>query len=133
MSSRAKRNNWNSIVFKNLTELFIMIRSIELANGREWKTYTAAYRHFSEMLGRYQREEEINDPDDHSDLCALLKRYESILKKDNTSKVGCGVQYFTKQNNSSLGWSSDGFWLHRIDGSICDFSFKKALGPLPVE
>lgn len=110
-----------------------MTRSIELDNGQNWKTYSKAYKHFSEMLGRYDREQEITNPDDHADLCALLNRYDSILEKDGTSKIGCGVKYFTKQSNSSLGWSSDGFWLHRIDGSISDFSIKKALGPLAIK
>lgn len=110
-----------------------MTRSIELENGKNWKIYTKAYEHFSEMLGRYEREQEIKNPNDHADLCALLNRYDAILAKKGISKIGDGIKYFTKQSNSSLGWSSDGFWLHRIDGSTSDFSIKKALGPLPIK
>jgi len=102
-----------------------------LSNGRYWRTFGEANKYFSEMLGRYDVGDEVTDPKDHEDLHALLIRYDSILEEGKPSKIGCGIEYFTKQNNSSFEWSTDGFWLHRTDGSSCDFSLKKALGPLP--
>lgn len=110
-----------------------MTRSIKLSNGQYWEKFGDASKHFTEMLGRYAIGDEVTDPKDHDDLYALLIRYESILATDHPSKIGCGIEYFTKETNSSSKWSSDGFWLHRTDGSSCDFSLKKALGPLKNE
>jgi hypothetical protein len=111
---------------------FDMTRSIELSNGKFWRTYGEAMQHFSEMLGRYSVGVQINDEQDHEDLLALLIRYDSVLDGRKPSKIGCGIKYFTKENNIEFNWSTDGFWLHRIDGSSSDFSIKKALGPLPL-
>ncbi|WP_370659693.1 DUF3223 domain-containing protein [Massilia polaris] len=83
------------------------------------------------MLSRYSPGDEVTDSKDHEDLCALLSRYDSILDRDRPSKIGCGIKYFTKEHNTDFSWSSTGFWVHRNDGSSCDFSLKKALGPLP--
>lgn len=110
-----------------------MIRSVKLSNGRTWQKAGDASQHFSDMLHRYAVGAEVSNPKDHEDLCALLERYDAMLAKDVVTKIGCGISYFTKQNNSGERWSSDGFWVHRTDGSSCDFSLKKALGPTKSE
>ena len=99
-----------------------MAKSIELPNGRSWKTQTAALAHFKEMLHRYVDNETIEDRSDHDDLIALLERYDAV-ETDSPSKIGVGVDLFLRKRNGFDGFSTPGFWVRRTDGTETDFSY----------
>jgi hypothetical protein len=104
-----------------------MPKPVTLANGRKWSTRTKALAHFKQMLARYSVGDIISDRSDHDDLEALLKLYDSVLPPGAVTKIGVGVHHFSKERNSGAGWSSDGFHVHRKDGSIDDFSYIDAV------
>lgn len=99
-----------------------MAKSIDLPNGRSWKTQRAALEHFRTMLGRYGDNAMIEDREDHDDLVALLERYDSVVT-DSPSKIGSGVDGFMRRRNVGEGYSTPGFWVRRVDGSETDFSY----------
>lgn len=99
-----------------------MAKSINLPNGRSWKTQMAALAHFKEMLGRYADNEVVEDRVDHDDLVALLERYDGV-ETDSPSKIGVGVDLFLRKRNGFEGFSTPGFWVRRTDGSETDFSY----------
>lgn len=103
-----------------------MAKSVELFNGRTWKTQWAALKHFKEMLARYADEQEVSDMQDHDDLAALLGRYDEVIT-DGLAKVGAGIDYFFRRRNKGEGWSSPSFWVRRIDGTETDFSYIQAV------
>ncbi|MBY0412597.1 MAG: DCL family protein [Bdellovibrionales bacterium] len=103
---------------------------IKLNNGKKWEKAGDAVDYFREMLARYSVGEKILAPQDHGDLASLLERYDSMLAPGEETKIGCGIKFFTKENNAGENWSTDGFWVTRLDGTSCDFSFRKALAPL---
>ncbi len=104
-----------------------MTKSVKLPNGRHWRTQGEAMDHFKNMLSRSTLGERVIDADDHADLAALLQVYDSVLPAGAPTKAGDGVDFFSKQRNRGDGWSSDGFHVHRVDGTQIDFSYKEAV------
>jgi Protein of unknown function (DUF3223) len=104
-----------------------MSKSVLLSNGCSWKTQTEAKEHFRQMLARYKTGDQISSPDDHSDLCALLVPYDACLDPGQPTKIGVGIDHFSRQVNIGPKWSSPGFHVHRIDGTSIDFSFIEAV------
>lgn len=104
-----------------------MTKSVRLPNGRYWRTQGEAMQHFKEMLSRSTLGERVTDADDHADLAALLQIYDSVLPPGGATKAGTGIVFFSKQRNRGEGWSSDGFHVHRVDGTQIDFSYKEAV------
>jgi hypothetical protein len=104
-----------------------MTKTGRLSNGRYWRTQGEAMDHFKEMLSRSTLGERVTDADDHADLAALLQVYDSVLPAGASTKAGGGAVLFSKQRNRSVGWSSDGFHVHRADGTHIDFSYKEAV------
>lgn len=107
-----------------------MAKPVELSNGRIWKTKSAAKQHFKEMLARYEDGDMVTDHDDHSDLSALLERFD-VLVADSAPKIGAGIERFERRLNKGDGWSSPGFWVVRIDKTFTDFSYVKAVDGNP--
>lgn len=107
-----------------------MPKPVELSNGRIWKTKTAAKQHFKAMLARYKDGTVITDYDDHSDLSALLERFD-VLVADVAPKIGAGIERFERRLNKGDGWSSPGFWVVRTDRTSTDFSYVKAVDGNP--
>ncbi|MBB4570089.1 MULTISPECIES: DCL family protein [Rhizobium] len=103
-----------------------MAKSVELSNGRVWKTKKAAEQHFRDMLARYRDGDHISDYQDHIDLSALLERFD-LLVSDGPSKIGAGIKRFERRLNKGDGWSSPGFWVVRVDGTPTDFSYVQAV------
>jgi hypothetical protein len=104
-----------------------MAKSVALLNGRQWRTRAEALKHFKEMLKRHARGERVVDSHDHSDLVALLQRYDALLPAGADRKAGGGISHFSKELNLGEGWVSDGFHVHRIDGTSIDFSYIDAV------
>lgn len=107
-----------------------MAKSIELSNGRIFKTKKAAKKHFKEMLARYCDGEHVQDIEDHSDLSALLERFD-LLVSDGFSKIGSGIKRFERRLNRGDGWSSPGFWVVRVEDTSTDFSYPQAVDGRP--
>ncbi|NSY99585.1 DCL family protein [Agrobacterium tumefaciens] len=107
-----------------------MAKPVELSNGRIWKTKAAAKQHFRDMLARYEDGDVITDYDDHSDLSALLERFD-VLVAEGAPKIGPGIDRFERRLNKGDGWSSPGFWIVRTDKTATDFSFPKAVDGNP--
>lgn len=107
-----------------------MGKPVELSNGRIWKTKLAAKQHFKAMLARYADGDVITDYNDHSDLSALLERFD-VLVAEGASKIGLGIERFERRLNKSDGWSSPGFWVVRTDTTATDFSYVKAVDGSP--
>lgn len=105
-----------------------MAIAVSLSNGKTWRNKASAEDYFRQMLKRYNDEDRINNVADIDDLLALLERYDEGIPE---GKIGCGVEYFFKRKNTSTGWSTSSFWVHRIDGSESDFSFKSAISASP--
>ena len=104
-----------------------MAKSVRLANGRDWHTQNAALEHFKGMLNRYTRGDRITDSSDHSDLACLVRLYDTHLAGSEPSKGGVGLSHFTKELNVGEGWATDGFHVHRTDGTSIDFSYIEAV------
>lgn len=83
--------------------------------------------HFKAMLNRYKNGEVVTDHEDHGDLVALVTAYEKTISDKTESKVGPGIKHFTRQSNLPDGYPTDGFHVHRVDGSSTDFSYIKAV------
>jgi hypothetical protein len=79
------------------------------------------------MLARHTVGERVVNPQDHADLVALIAVYDSVLPPGTPSKAGTGIAFFSKQSNRGDGWSTDGFHVHRSDGTQIDFSYKEAV------
>lgn len=107
-----------------------MAKSVELSNGRIWKSKTAAEQHFRDMLARYHDGDHISDYQDHSDLSSLLERFD-LLVSDGPAKIGVGIKRFERRLNKGDGWSSPGFWVVRVDNTSTDFSYPKAVSGRP--
>ena len=105
-----------------------MAIEVSLSNGKTWLNKASAKDYFRKILNRYSDEDRINSAADIDDLLALLERYDEGIPD---GKIGCGVEYFFRRKNSSTGWSSSSFWVHRIDGSETDFSFASAISASP--
>jgi hypothetical protein len=107
-----------------------MAKSVELANGRSWPSKKAAKQHFKDMLARYMDGDIISDFNDHSDLAALLERFD-VLVAEGPPKIGAGIERFERRLNRGDGWSSSGFWVVRSDGTSTDFSYPNAIDGAP--
>ena len=108
-----------------------MVKSVELPNGKFWRTQKEALQHFKDMLGRYKNDEIVDSLEDHDDLVVILERYD-LLELGGPSKVGAGIKYFERRLNRGEGYSSPGFWAVRIDGTETDFSCPKAIKGKPA-
>lgn len=104
-----------------------MAKPVHLPNGKNWRLQKEALGYFKAMLARYSIGDRVDNPTDHSDLSALLQRYDAVLPPGEATKTGTGIAYFSKQRNSGEGWSTDGFHVHRTDGSSVDFSYIQAV------
>lgn len=91
-----------------------------IIDTRTFSKATDAMGYFSDMLNRYSKDQTVN-PDDHADLAALLKRHDEYLEK-----LGPGINRF-EVSNAPDGYPGKCFWIVRLDGSRCDFSFKHCL------
>jgi len=103
-----------------------MAKPVGLSNGRVWKSKKAAEQHFRDMLARYRDGEHISEYQDHSDLSALLERFD-LLVSEGPSKIGAGIKRFERRLNKGDGWSSPGFWVVRVDDTPTDFSYVQAV------
>ncbi len=74
------------------------------------------------MLARYADGNVVEDRNDHDDLVALLIRYDEAIT-DGSSKIGTGIDHFTRTRNNFNGYSTPSFWVHRTDGTATDFSY----------
>lgn len=108
-----------------------MVKSVQLSNGRTWRTQADALAHFKQMLARYSNGDRVEDTTDHDDLAALLERYDGAITDGGPSKIGVGIDHFRRQCNAGIGWSTDGFWVHRTDGTSIDFSYISAVKSQP--
>lgn len=104
-----------------------MAKSVKLSNGRFWRTQSDALEHFKKMLTRYSNGDKVGNLDDHADLAALLKGYDAAIVDGAPTKIGPGIVYFSRQSNAVIGWTTDGFWVHRTDGTSIDFSYISAV------
>lgn len=104
-----------------------MVKPVKLSNGRQWRTQKEALEHFKQMLARYANGDKITDSADHDDLSALLARYDAVLAPGEEKKAGTGIAYFSRERNVGEGWSTDGFHVHRADGTSIDFSYISAV------
>ena len=107
-----------------------MAKQVELTNGQVFKRKKAAEQHFPEMLARYNDGDQISNYQDHSDLSALLERFD-LLVSDGPSKIGAGIKRFERRLNKGDGWSSPGFWVIRVDDTPTDFSYVQAVAGRP--
>lgn len=99
-----------------------MAKRISLSNGRVWNTQKVATDHFRTLRDRYPDGVPIEDASDHSDLVALVERFDAAHGK-NDSKAGSGIGHFEVRTNTGAGGATRGFWVIRTDGSETDFSF----------
>lgn len=104
-----------------------MPKPVQLSNGRFWRTQGEALAHFKQMLARYANGERVVNEEDHADLAALLTGYDAAIDDGSPAKAGSGIDYFTRQSNAGIGWSTDGFWVHCTDGTSIDFSYINAV------
>ena len=107
-----------------------MAKTVKLSNGREFSSQKAATEHFRAILHGYGNGEEITDPAHHSDLVALLERYDAAITS-TPSKIGTGIVRFERRINYGSGFATAGFWVERTDGSWTDFSFPTAISAKP--
>lgn len=108
-----------------------MAKAVKLSNGREWPSKTAALQHFKAMLARYRNGQRVIDPDDHSDLSALIARYDSTALNEDEKKGLGGVDYFSRELNVAEHFRTPGFHVHRLDGTSIDFSYVHAVNGNP--
>jgi hypothetical protein len=104
-----------------------MAKPVHLPNGKNWRLQKEALEHFKTMLARYSIGERVGESADHTDLSALLQVYDGVLPPGEATKIGTGISHFSKQRNAGEGWSTDGFHVHRTDGSSVDFSYIQAI------
>ncbi len=104
-----------------------MTKPVRLSNGSQWATQTLAKQHFKTMLHRYSTGAEVSDPQDQSDLTSLLEAYDSMVAPGDATKTGVGIAGFSKQRNAGERFATDGFHVHRTDGSSIDFSYQRAV------
>lgn len=103
-----------------------MAKPVTLSNGRTWKTQMAAKAHFKEILNAHRDGERVNDPAAHSDLLALLERYDRD-EPSATRKAGAGVDHFFRDRDEEHNGLTSCFYVRRVDGSCIDFSYLRAV------
>jgi hypothetical protein len=79
-----------------------------------------ALKYFSRML---QREVDKVEGEEFEQVLALLQ-----LHPNAKAKIGPGVEAIYREPNPQNGGRNNGFVIHRIDGTIIDFSYRKCLG-----
>ncbi len=104
-----------------------MAKPVTLHNGRHWATRSAALQFFKDMLARYEIGETITSAEDQADLHALLLRYDAAPRPSEQGKVGVGISHFSKQLAVGEGYATPCFYVHRKDGTIDDFSYRRAI------
>lgn len=104
-----------------------MAKPVPLPNGRHWKTRKAAEEHFIQMLARYELNDFVPAGPDHDDLSALLQHYDRVLPTGQSTKIGVGIERFSKGQVRGMGFTSECFFVRRLDGSSDDFSIGKAI------
>lgn len=100
---------------------------VRLANGRCWQRSSEAIEHFGAMLRRYEIGQRITTAEDHSDLLALVAHYDSSCPPGSRTKTGRGIHFFSKQINLTSTHRAACFHIHRLDGTVVDFSYRKAV------
>lgn len=85
-----------------------MAKAMKLSNGREFSSQKAATVHFRAILHAYADGDEIIDATHHSDLVALLERYDDAIT-DTSSKIGTGIVRFERRLNVGAGFATPGF------------------------
>lgn len=76
---------------------------------------------------RYEIGDIITAVDDHADLSALLVRYDAVIENGAEGKIGLGISHFSKQWAGGDGYATPCFYVHRVDGTIDDFSYRRAI------
>jgi len=104
-----------------------MVKPVQLSNGRSWRTQKEALKHFKDMLARYSIGDRVSESNHHDDLVALIERYDALLSSRDQTKGGGGIEFFSKQRNVGDGWTTEGFHVHRRDGTSIDFSYIDAV------
>ena len=100
--------------------------------SRSFRTQKSALEHFNGLLHRYQDGQRITDQEDHADLAALIERYDGVLETVGEPTKGNGqIAHFERRLNTSIGWSTSGFWVVRLDGTDTDFSYIDAVKGKP--
>lgn len=107
-----------------------MAKTINLSNGRSWKTQTAALAHFKDMLARHADNQVVEGRADHDDLLAFPERYDAAII-NGPAKIGPGVEYFFRKRNVGDSYSTPGFWVHKTDTTETDFSYIDAVKGQP--
>lgn len=100
--------------------------TINLANGKTWRSQAAAKAHFRTILHDYADGAVITDGDHHADLAALVARLD-VLLPEAERKGSAGFARFERRLNSGPGYTTPGFWVVRPDGSATDFSYIAAV------
>jgi len=92
--------------------------------SRSFRTQSSALDHYKALLHRYQDGQRIADPADHTDLVALIERFDPVLDAVGEPTKGAGqIAHFERRLNTGTGWSTSGFWIvRRQDGTETDFS-----------
>jgi hypothetical protein len=101
-----------------------------MLSNKTWPTQKLALAHFGEVLAKYRTGEVVDAPADHDDLDALVTTYDRSLAANGESKRGAGVKHLSRERNFESGWSTDGFHVHRMDGTSIDVSYIKAIQSL---
>lgn len=103
-----------------------MAKKVDLGNGRIWATQKSAKEHFKEILSRYKNGETVSDAKDHADLVALIASYDRGVDLE-AQKAGVGILNFFRGTDVEHFGLNDCFFVRRLDGSVIDFSFHKAV------
>lgn len=108
-----------------------MAKPVEIGT-RSFRTQKSALDHYKALLHRYQDGQRITDQSDHTDLVALIERYDPALDAVGEPTKGDGqIAYFERRLNTGVGWSSSGFWIVRQDETATDFSYIDAVKGQP--
>lgn len=103
-----------------------MARPVNQSNGRNWRTQTAAKAHFKEMLNRHHDGQRVLGLADHSDLLALVQRYDRG-EPVSSQKAGVGIDQFFRDRDQEHDGLTSCFFVRRVDGSKIDFSVYRAV------
>ncbi len=106
-----------------------MVKPVSLPNGQKWRLQGDALKHFKDMLNRHSDGQRVTDPQDHSDLSALLAVYDRVPGLAET-KSGAGVDYLYRDLDRETrpgGVRTSCFYVMRLDGTAIDFSTIKAV------
>lgn len=99
---------------------------------RDFRTQSSTLEYFKALLHRYQDGQRVNNQDDHTDLVALIERYDLVLDAVGEPPKGASqIAFFERRLNSGTGWSTPCFWVIRQDGTTTDFSYIDAVKGKP--